>query len=178
MGVYNGEGYTKPEANNEKAFQIRATVRPMPMGAVMGGFRIHGFWDADRYVKNGAKRRGMLMATFRAPASERGVRLSRRERSNPDCIGEARRARILVLGHAALHERFREGLLRVDHITPNRGAAAELHRNRTIVGGAYWFPHQGSVSAAILLDYEQVNANTTGGITAAPTQNARAVHGL
>jgi hypothetical protein len=28
-GVYNGEGYNKPEANDQKAMQIRATVRPL-----------------------------------------------------------------------------------------------------------------------------------------------------
>jgi hypothetical protein len=27
-------------------------------------------------------------------------------------------------------------------------------RYRTIVGVAYWFPHQGSVASALLLDYD------------------------
>ena len=30
-------------------------------------------------------------------------------------------------------------------------------RLRTIAGVAYWFPHQGSVTTALLLDYENVD---------------------
>ena len=30
-------------------------------------------------------------------------------------------------------------------------------RDRTIVGVAYWFKHQGTVSTAIMLDYEEAN---------------------
>ena len=33
----------------------------------------------------------------------------------------------------------------------------EAERNRTIAGVAYWFPRQAPVSAAILLDYENVD---------------------
>ena len=60
-----------------------------------------------------------------------------------------------------------EGLLRYDHFTPNASATFapaltspslgttvfnDQKQNRTIVGVAYWFPHQGNVSAAILVD--------------------------
>jgi murein DD-endopeptidase MepM/ murein hydrolase activator NlpD len=71
-----------------------------------------------------------------------------------------------------------EGLFRFDHLTPNQGAVAELRRNRTIAGVAYWFPHQGAVSAAVLLDFEQVNAKTISGTVSSPTQKRFAVHGL
>ena len=51
-----------------------------------------------------------------------------------------------------------EGLLRFDHLVQEQATAtADGERNRTIAGVAYWFPRQGAVSAAILLDYEQVN---------------------
>jgi hypothetical protein len=30
-------------------------------------------------------------------------------------------------------------------------------RNRTIAGIAYWFPRQGAVSSALLVDHEQVD---------------------
>ena len=47
-------------------------------------------------------------------------------------------------------------------------------QNRVIVGVAYWFPHQGNVSSAILVDYDgQIFKN----MTAAPTKIV-AVHGL
>src|SRR5262249_36452333 len=47
-------------------------------------------------------------------------------------------------------------------------------QNRTIVGGAYWFPHQGNVSAAILVDYDGQHFKN---ITTAPTKTV-GVHGL
>ena len=36
--------------------------------------------------------------------------------------------------------------------TPTR--ADNQTRQRTILGAAYWFPHQGSVSSAVMLDYD------------------------
>ena len=50
----------------------------------------------------------------------------------------------------------------------------DQHQNRTIVGVAYWFPHQGNVSTAILLDYDGQSFDN---ITTAPTR-AVILHGL
>jgi hypothetical protein len=47
-------------------------------------------------------------------------------------------------------------------------------QNRTIAGVAYWFPHQGTVSTAILLDYDGQSLKN---ITTAPVK-AVAIHGL
>src|SRR5262249_40879041 len=45
VGVYNGEGYSKPEVNQEKAFQVRGTVRPLATGAPLGrGWRVTFFY--------------------------------------------------------------------------------------------------------------------------------------
>ncbi|MSO56012.1 MAG: hypothetical protein EXQ55_03690 [Acidobacteria bacterium] len=177
VGFYNGEGYSRVEANNEKAFQIRGTVRPLPRGALMRGLRVTGFWDADHYIKNGARRRGMVMATFEHPHLNAG--LDYLDASDRTLLSSAKLdARGFSFWATPRFTKGFEGLLRVDRVTPNRGATAELHRNRTIVGGAYWFPHQGSVSAAVLLDYEQVKAARTGGAAAPPTQKRIAVHGL
>src|SRR4026208_430370 len=63
-GFYNGETYTKPEANDQKGFMIRATVRPMPMHAVLRGLRLTGFYDNDAYVKNAERTRGIVAVTF------------------------------------------------------------------------------------------------------------------
>ena len=49
-------------------------------------------------------------------------------------------------------------------------------RTRGIVGVAYWFPHQGNVSSALLLDYDaQTFHNYT---TPQPKQQRIAVHAL
>jgi hypothetical protein len=82
-----------------------------------------------------------------------------------------------------------EALIRYDHWTPNTtdGFAppatapvpgstllSDQHQNRTIFGVAYWFPHQGNVSAAILVDYD---AQSFDNITT-PETKAVSVHGL
>ena len=180
-GFYNGEGYSRAEVNNEKAFQIRGTVRPLPMGAIARGLRITGFWDADNYIKNGPKRRAMLTTTFEHPHLNAGfdyLDASDKTTSNPTVVNPKLDARGYSFWATPRSTQGFEGLFRFDHVTPNRGTAAEVHRNRTIAGGAYWFPHQGAVSAAVLLDFEQVKARTTTGTPSIPTQKRIAVHGL
>ena len=54
-----------------------------------------------------------------------------------------------------------EGLIRYDHLTPNT-AQDDQKQNRVITGVAYWFPHQGNVTSALMLDYDgQVFKNLT-----------------
>src|SRR5947208_3375610 len=48
VGVYNGENYNKAEVNNQKALQVRTTVRPFATGVpVLRGIRASVFYDAD-----------------------------------------------------------------------------------------------------------------------------------
>src|SRR5262249_43046772 len=75
-----------------------------------------------------------------------------------------------------------EGLLRYDHYTPNTSSAFapaassptatttfdSQKQNRYIFGVAYWFPHQGNVSAALMLDYDGQSFDN---ITTAPTKS-------
>jgi hypothetical protein len=82
-----------------------------------------------------------------------------------------------------------EALVRYDHWIPNtsNGLASastapvpgvttfnDQKQNRTIVGVSYWFPHQGNVSAAILVDYDGQSFDN---ITTPATKNV-ALHGL
>jgi hypothetical protein len=50
----------------------------------------------------------------------------------------------------------------------------DQRQNRTIIGVSYWFPHQGNVSTAILIDYDGQKFDN---ITTAPTKSI-SVHGL
>src|SRR5438034_231197 len=40
VGVYNGEGYNHSETNDQKAFQVRLTLRPAPTVPVLRGLRL------------------------------------------------------------------------------------------------------------------------------------------
>ena len=81
-----------------------------------------------------------------------------------------------------------EVLARYDHWTPNRSGAiapasatgrpgvpfTDQQQKRTIFGVSYWFPHEGNVSTAILVDYDGQRFDN---ITTAPTKGI-AIHGL
>jgi hypothetical protein len=66
-------------------------------------------------------------------------------------------------------------LLRYDHLTPDANRSNQT-RNRTIVGAAYWFPHQGNVSSALLVDYDGQTFQNA--VPAQAKQQRVAVHGL
>jgi hypothetical protein len=65
-----------------------------------------------------------------------------------------------------------------DEVTVVGGTTAPGHglNRRTIAGLAYWFPKQGSVSAALLFDVENVTFSEY--TTAKPTQQKIFLHGL
>src|SRR5437588_8515845 len=53
VGVYNGDGYAKPEVNDQKAIEVRGTVRPFAAGApIARGLRVTGCYFGDYYSKD------------------------------------------------------------------------------------------------------------------------------
>jgi len=80
-GYYNGDTYSKAEANDQKAVQIRATLRPLPMAGALKGLRLTAFYDADNYMKSDARRRVISRRYLRAQVRERGLRAPRRHGS-------------------------------------------------------------------------------------------------
>jgi hypothetical protein len=68
-----------------------------------------------------------------------------------------------------------EALLRYDHLKPNATFERQV-RTRTILGVAYWFPHQGTVASAMMLDYDGQTFDNF--IPSVPKQSKVAIHGL
>jgi hypothetical protein len=172
-GIYNGESYSKPEANDQKAFQIRGTLRPIPKSPVLRGLRVTGFYDADEYVKNGEKRRGILSATYEHVYVNAGFEyLSTQDQTSvtkPTVDGQGWSFWVNPKSPKGF-----ELLARFDHFEPDDSTSQK--RDRQIVGVSYWFPHQGNVSTALMLDYD--NATFKNFATPQPTQTKIAVHGL
>jgi hypothetical protein len=70
-----------------------------------------------------------------------------------------------------------EGLLRYDHLVQQQATSTvEGTRNRAIAGIAYWFPRQGAVSTALLLDYELVDNRDYAPVR--PDERRWMLHGL
>jgi hypothetical protein len=157
-GFYNGENYNRAETNDQKAFMIRGTVRPLPMGSpVIRGLRVTGFWDHDAYVKNAERLRTVFALTYEHPyvnaafdylwAEDQPRATSPKLDSNGYSVWVTPRT-----------TKGWEGLLRFDHL--DREQATTMVKgvtDRTIAGVSYWFPRQGNVSTVLLFDYEQVD---------------------
>ena len=158
-GFYNGETYSRAEANDQKAFMIRATVRPLPAGPRLRGLRLTGFHDHDAYVRDAVRRRTVAAATYEAPRLNAGANYTwtadQTRSINPRLDGHG--FSLWATPKTAKGWGW-EGLVRYDRLAQEQAAfALDGERSRTIVGVAYWFPRQGSVSSAVLLNYEQVN---------------------
>jgi len=171
-GVYNGETYSKGETNNQKAFQVRATLRPFPKSAALKGLRLTAFYDADHYVKAAVRNRLILNAAFEHKHVVLGADLI-----EATYQAAVKAPRVESSGYS-LWARPRtsmglEALLRYDSLKPNN--AVDARKNRTILGGAYWFKTKAPVSAALLLDYEHV---TYGAGLAKPNESRIALHSL
>jgi len=173
-GIYNGEGYHAPEANNQPSFQVRGTFRPFARGsAVARGLNLTGFYDADHYVKNGEKKRGMVEVYFQHEYARAAFTyLNTRDQKSATAID--------AHGHGwsvwftPISKVGWEGLFRYDHYTPNTSFDHQVH-TRVIAGLAYWFPHTGGPTAALLFDYDGATFDNFPG---QPDQKKLAVHAL
>lgn len=194
VGVYNGENYSKVELNDQKAVEFRGTLRPFAAGApVLRGLRAHLVYYTDHYTERGERTRLMGNVTFEHQYVNAGFDyLTAKDQTLAAAAAVSSHGysiwatpRMPMANGSSL-----EGLLRYDRWTPNMSTTAlapastspnpgitvanDQRQNRTIVGLAYWFPHQGSVSTAILVDYD---AQAFDNITTTPTRMV-AVHGL
>ena len=175
VGVYNGENYNRAEINGQKAFEIRGSVRPFTSAApLLRGLRAHVFYDGDSYVKNAERKRAIGSVTFEHKFVNAGFEyLDARDQTSATKASIEGKGYSLWATPKSPHGW--EALLRYDHLEPNDALESQV-RNRTILGVSYWFPHQGNVATALLLDYDgQTFENFT---PAQPKQTRIALHGL
>lgn len=189
IGVYNGEGYAKAEANNMKALMVRVGVKPLPRHPLLKGWKVQGFYTADNTVENAERKRAVLNTTFEHSYLNAGFDyLDTHDQSSakPGSLNLhgkgwsvwATPKKVFPNGSSV------EALFRYDYVEPQNevatvGAGTVAGRGkdkRTIAGLAYWFPKTGNVSAALLFDVE--NVTFTDYVTARPTQQKFFVHSL
>ena len=165
-GIYNGEGYTQPEANKYKSVQGRLTVRPFPNRGLANNFRVSGFYSAGWYAAGRPRRLGIAMASYehrrlvatieRMSATDEPLTAVREfDRSGWSAFVEPRQG---PTGFA--------GIARFDAYDPDNATAANSLR-RTIVGGAYWRMWN-TARVGIVLTNEHVHYGTA---AARPIEN-------
>ena len=177
-GFFNGEGYARPEVNDQKAFEVRGTVRPFARNApLLRGLRVTGFLFADNYIKDAERTRAVGQVTFESRyvnAGFDGIKAHDQpsiRSADVEASGWSWWATPKLPFESTASV---EALLRYDHLQPN--ALVPADRTRTIAGVAYWFKNQGSYQAALLVDYDgQTFHNFT---PAQPKQTRVAVHAL
>jgi hypothetical protein len=152
-GLYNGDSYSRAEANDRKAFMVRGTFRPLPMSRYLRGLRLTGFYDEDAPVKGGERRRTVGDVSFEHRYANAGfVFLDATDQILPDAVEvDSRGFSVWATPRAA---RGWEGLLRYDRLSPDE--ATDSRKSRTIAGIAYWLPAR-AATAVFLLDLEKVN---------------------
>lgn len=173
-GVYNGETYSRAEVNDQKGFQARATLRPLPDHALFRGLRVTGFYDKDAYVKDADRTRGIVAVTFEHVRGNAGFEYLAARDQNASASRTAVGARGWSGWVTPKLTRGWEALLRVDALAPDRTLPAS--KRRTIAGIAYWFPLQGTLATAILLDVERVRYDRF--IPSRPAERRIALHAL
>lgn len=154
-GVYNGEGFAHPEANNQKAVEIRATVRPLPGRGAANGLRLTGYFQRDAYVESGARDRAIVQATFEHPRVNAGLDVERSSDRRGAALPLAEGRGLSAWVTPKLSHGW-ETLFRYDRIRPDRAASAT--KRRDIEGIAYWFPMMRgtNVASAVMLDRDHV----------------------
>jgi hypothetical protein len=174
-GIYNGEGYAKAEVNDQKAFEVRGSLRPFARNApLLRGLRVTGFYFGDHYIQHAERTRAVGQVTYESTYVNAGFDAIDAH-DQPSIAAADVEAKGWSFWATPKTTRGWEALLRHDHLAPDHRAAAQV-RSRTIAGIAYWFPHQGSVSSALLLDYDgQTFNNFTPSL---PRQTKVAIHAL
>lgn len=147
-GFYNGEGYGKSEVNDEKAVQIRATLRPLPKSRLGKGLRATVFYVGDHYAEDVKRERVIGQVSYEHARINAGLDvLSTNDR---DVQGRG--------WSAFATPRLGKGwelLLRHDHHRPDRDSA--VVRKRNITGLAYWLPNLQKMTAAVLVDRDALS---------------------
>jgi hypothetical protein len=187
VGYYNGENYQKVEVNDQKGLEFRGTVRPFAtMAPVLRGLRAHVVYYNDHYNGSDERKRVMGNLTFEHAYLNAGFDyLSAKDQTLATALDAASNGYSFwaTPRKPMANGSSWEGLFRYDHWTPNTAATPaptltspapgvtllqDQHQNRTIVGMSYWFPHQGGVSAALMLDYDGQSFDN---ITTAPVKS-------
>jgi hypothetical protein len=178
VGVYNGDTYTKADPNDQKSFQIRGTLRPLPMGGDLKGLRLTAFYDADNYIKHGPRDRFIGSLTFEHKWFNAGADwVSAKDQTSLTAAQVKSEGwniwatpKFVPLGES---KSGFEGLVRYDSFKPNK--TVDARRNRLIVGLTYWFPFLRGPSAALMADMDQQKFDTA---LKTPTNRKFALHAL
>ncbi len=173
-GVFNGETFVRGEANDRKALQARASLRPFASSdGAARGLRVTGFVDRDNVVQDAARDRWAAALTFEHPHLHAGAEYLRTLDQPLPTSAEIEGRGFSIWATPRTSEGF-EALLRFDRLTPD--ARLEATRQRVQLGVAWWFPvTRPGTAAALMIDRDHVTSDAA---LARPDETRWALHCL
>jgi len=156
-GYYNGEGYSRAETNDEKAFQIRGSLRPLPLGGIWRGLRLTGFIDDDHTVGSAKRQRMFGQVSFEHPRFNAALEVADGKDQTTSSAVEVDSRGWSLWATPKLGTKGWELLARHDDFKPNKRTSQ--HTKRDIIGLAYWVPNLNKVTTAFLVDYDSLKSD-------------------
>ena len=156
FGYYNGDTYSRAELNDQKAFQVRGSLRPLPKANNLKGLRLAIFYDKDAPVEGGNRERLIFTPTFEHKYVNAGFEYLDAHDKASGLAGakpevEAKGWSMFITPRTTMGV---EALFRYDDLKPND--TVDAHKKRTLFGVSYWFPLKSPLAVAIMGDYEEV----------------------
>lgn len=174
--VLNGEGYQHAETNGQKALQVRTTYKPVTSDSSMKGLSLQLVVNADHYAAGLPRNRVLASAFYEHRRFNAGLDVLGIQDQPTPAVPRTHGGgySVFVTPFFKTKGAGPEALFRLDRFQLDEPTGPS--RTRLVAGLAYWFPHTGPGTAAIMLDYEGfATANTTPAIA---TEHRLFVHGL
>ena len=136
VGVYNGEGYGRAEADKYKSLDGRATFRPFDEDSAAGNVSISGFYQYGWYARDRPRNVAIVMGSYE---NENVVATAQylSATDNPFVAVDVQRRGMSFFGEVRGGPTGWAGVGGVDFFDPDRENASD-QRRRDIFGAAHW----------------------------------------
>jgi hypothetical protein len=159
VGIYNGEGYGRAEADKYKSVQGRASIRAYADDTAETTVHVSGFYSYGWYARDRPRNVGIVMASYEQPhAVVTAQYLSATD--NPFVARDVQRRGMSFFGEGRQGPTGWAGIGRLDLFDPDVSNGSDSQR-RYIFGGAHWSQWgRGKLGLVVTLEqlYRTVNS--------------------
>jgi hypothetical protein len=154
VGVYNGEGYGRAEADRYKSLDGRATFRPFGEDSALGDVSVSGFYQYGWYARDRPRNVAIAMASYeQTHVVATAQYLSATD--NPFVAVDIERRGMSFFGEGRQGPTGWAGIGGVDFFDPDASSDSDSRR-RLIFGGAHW-SQVGRGRLGVVVTLEQIS---------------------
>jgi hypothetical protein len=153
VGIYNGEGYGRPEFDKYKSLQGRLTVRPFGADGAIGGLRLSGFYSHGWYAQDRPRRLALAMASYEGTYGVVTAQVLQAT-DNPFVSSDLSRRGVSVFGEVRRGPLGFAGFGRLETFDPDADRDGDTERRLTI-GAAHW-SRAGRGRFGVMASYEEL----------------------